>query len=68
MRKELQILLIIVTCAVLGLITANIIYILYTQNIVVNELLTGSITINSLMFLVFFVWLIVGIVIGVMKD
>lgn len=68
MKKEFSMMLIIVVCAVLGIICAAIANILYEQGVIINSLINSSITIADFQFAIFFVWLIVGIIIGVMKN
>lgn len=68
MRKEVDMMLIIVVCAILGVVTAVIVNLLYTNGIIFDELITDSITIDDAMFIVFLIWVIVGIIIGVFKD
>ena len=67
MRKEFNMMLIVVVCAILGVICAAIINQLYIQGIISPAVL-GTLSINGLEFMVFFVWLIVGIIAGVLKD
>ena len=68
MRKEFNMMLIVVVCAILGIVCAAILNILYTQGILADFLANTSITIIDLEFLIFFFWLIGGIVLGVMKN
>lgn len=70
MRKELNMMLIIVVCAIIGLVCAIITYQLYTNGILVDEIVTESstISIDDLTFIIFFGWTFVGIVIGVLKS
>lgn len=68
MRKEFELMLIIVICAILGIVTAIVVNLLYTNGIVIDELIVNTISIEDVMFLVFFAWIVVGIIIGVFKD
>jgi len=67
-RKEFEMMLVILVCAILGVITAMIANLLYTNGIIIDELISGTITISDFMFIIFFIWIIVGIIIGVFKD
>lgn len=68
MRKEFDMMLIVVVCAVLGVICAVIVNTLYTQGILIDAMIGSSISITDLQFLVFFLWLVAGIIVGVMKN
>jgi hypothetical protein len=70
MRKEFNMMLIVVVCAILGIVCAVIVYQLYTNGILIDEIIeeSSTISIDDLMFIVFFAWLFVGIVIGVFKS
>lgn len=70
MKKELNMMLVIVVCAIIGLVCAVLVYTMYTNGIIIDELVTESstISINDLTFIVFFGWTFIGIVIGVLKS
>ena len=68
MRKEFNMMLIVIVCAILGIITAGIINTLYIQGIITTAIISSTFTMQQLQFIIFFAWLITGIVIGVMKD
>jgi len=68
MKKEVNVLLIIVVCAILGIITAVVVNLLYTNGVVIDELIANTISIDDVMFVVFLLWIVVGIVIGVFKN
>lgn len=68
MRKQFELMLIILVCGILGVITSVIANQLYTQGIIIDELISGTITINDLTFIIFFAWIVIGIIIGVFKD
>lgn len=69
MRKEFEMMLIILVCAALGLITANIINLLYTQGIIFDRIVANTgVKIEDLMFFVFFAWVVAGIIIGVFRK
>lgn len=67
MRKEFDMMLIVVVCAILGVICAVIVDLLYTQGVITDTMLSG-VTIENLSFIIFFFWMVTGIVIGVFKD
>lgn len=70
MKRTFNMALIIVVCALLGVVTDMIINQLYTNGIFIDEIITASetITINDLLFIVFFAWLFTGIVIGILRS
>ncbi len=59
---------IILVCGVLGLVNALIINNLYENGILIQEFVSGSITIETLMTLVIVVWLMVGIILAAFKK
>ena len=67
MRKEFDMMLIVVVSAILGVVCAAIVNVLYTQSVITDTMLSG-ITIGNLGFIIFFLWLMVGIIMGVLKD
>jgi len=66
MRREINTVGVILVCAVMGIVFAMIVQNLNTQGILIPMLLDSvNLTIGHLMFLVFFIWLIIGIMLGV---
>ena len=66
MRREINTVGVILVCAVIGIVFAMIVQNLNTQGILIPMLLDSiNLTIGHLMFLVFFIWLIIGIMLGV---
>lgn len=68
MRKEFNMMLVIVVCAILGIVTAAAVNLLYTQGIMIDSILGGTITISDFEFVIVLVWIITGIIIGVLKN
>jgi hypothetical protein len=68
MRKEFNMMLIVVVCAILGIVCAGLINTLYEQGIITTAMIGETFTMQQFQFLIFFAWLVIGIVIGVMKD
>jgi hypothetical protein len=69
MRKEFNMMLIVVVCSILGIVFAAGLNLLYTQGIVLDQIVANSgIGINEITFFVFLAWMIAGIVIGVLKN
>ena len=69
MKKEFNMLIIIMVCAVLGIVSAGLIGVMYTQGTLAAFLAnTPSVTLADLQFMVFFVWLLGGIALGVYKH
>lgn len=65
-EKEINMIGVILVCSVIGIVFAMIIQRLNTDGILIPMLLVGStITIGQLMFIVFFIWLIIGVMLGV---
>ena len=60
-------LLIILTCAIIGIVMAMITQTMYNEGILVDKLITSTITITDLMFAIVFLWIIVGILLGVSR-
>ena len=60
--------LVMVVSAIMGVISAMIVNTMYVRGQIIDELITGTITISDLMFVVFFAWLLMGIIIGVLKS
>jgi len=48
----------------LGLFFAYLTYYLYDKGIVIDEMVTGKITITDLMFFVFLFWVLLGLIVG----
>jgi len=67
LKREFQAMLIVIVCAILGIVSAMIINTMYVRGQIIDELITGTITIGDLQFIVFFAWLLIGIIIGVLK-
>jgi len=66
MRREINTVGVILVCAAMGIVFAMIVQNLNTQGILIPMLLDSvNLTIGHLMFLVFFIWLIIGIMLGV---
>jgi hypothetical protein len=68
MKKEFNLMMIIIVCAIMGLTTAVIVYTLYTNGTIIDEMITSSVTIDDLMFIIFFAWLIIGVIVGAFKS
>ena len=67
MRREFTITLTVLVCAILGIVNAMIIKQLYMRGIIIDEMITGTITISDLMFFVFFIWVLIGILLGALR-
>ena len=67
MKKEFNAILIMIVGAVLGIISAVLIGQLNTDGYI-SGILIGGMTIANLQFLVFFVWFIGGLVIGILRN
>ena len=66
--EDFEVVPIILICGVIGIINAMIFHTLNDEGIIIDEFITGSITITNLMALVIVIWLIVGIIIAAVKK
>lgn len=64
MGKPFDKFIIVFTCGMIGIILAFIVYYLYSNGIVIDEYVTGTITIENVMALVIIVWSAIGVVLG----
>lgn len=67
MKKEVNAMLMMVACAIIGVIFAAIVGLLYTEGYI-SAMFDTSFTIANMQFLVFIAWLIVGAVLGALRD
>jgi len=65
LRRDARLALTIIVCALLGVTSAMIVKTMHDQGVIIDEFVTGSITLQDLQFMVFFLWLVVGIIVGV---
>jgi len=61
-------LLIILTCTIIGIVMAMITQTMYNEGIFIDELITGTITITDLMFAIVFLWVIAGVILGASQS
>lgn len=54
-------------CGMVGVVLAFILYGLYTNGVIIDEYVTGSITIEEVMAFTIIVWTIIGVVIAAIK-
>ena len=54
-------------CGFAGIILAAIEYTLYEEGVLIDEFVTGSITIADLMAITIVIWLIIGVIIAVTR-
>ena len=54
-------------CGFVGIILAAIEYTLYIEGILIDEFITGSVTIADLMAITIVIWLIIGVIIAVTR-
>jgi hypothetical protein len=60
--------IIVMFCGFAGIILAFIEKALYDNGTIIDEFITGTITITDLMALTIIIWIIIGIIIGVAKS
>jgi len=58
---------IVIVCGILGIVSAMIIKTMYVRGHVIDEMITGTITIDDLQFVIFLAWLLIGIMIGALR-
>jgi len=64
-RKELNTVGVILVCAIIGIVFSIVVYTLNSQGIIIPALLDDvNITIENVMFIIFFIWLIIGVILG----
>ena len=62
MEKSFRSFAIVFICGLIGIIQAYILYVMNLEGIVVDEYITGSITIENVMALTILVWAMIGVV------
>jgi len=67
MDSDMQAVLAIMGCGFVGVIFAAILKILNDQGTMIDEFITGTITITDLMAIVIIIFLLVGVIIAVVK-
>lgn len=67
MDRDLASGLIVFSCGMIGLLFAAIIQALYTRGILIDEMITGSITVPDLQSVIILVWIIVGVLLAVLR-
>lgn len=67
MDKDIRSAIIVVGCGLVGIIFAVIEKTLYDKGVLIDEFITGSITLPDLMAFTIIFWLIVGVVLGVIS-
>jgi len=68
MDRDMQTVLAIVGGGFVGIIFAAIEKILYEQGTIIDEFITGTISITDLMAITIIIWLLVGVIIAVVKS
>jgi hypothetical protein len=66
MRKETNMMFIIVTCAILGIIACGVISILYSNGIFIDELIVNTVTIDDIMIIIVLSSIITGIILSIL--
>jgi len=67
LRREFRTMVIVVVCGILGVVSAMIVKTMYIRGHVIDEMITGTITIGDLQFVVFLAWLLIGIMMGALQ-
>lgn len=68
MAREYAAAMIIVVCGIIGIVLAIMIQMMYADQLLVNELLTGTITLRVIQTVVILVWMIVGVCLAVAQK
>ena len=66
--SDFETLIIPLIFGVLGICNAMILWNLWHEGIIIDEMITGTITINDLMTIVVVLWFIVGVVLAAVKK
>jgi len=66
--RDFEALLIIAVMGVLGIVNAMIFWTLNSRGILINEFISGTVTITDLMAVTIVFWLVVGVVIAAVKK
>jgi len=67
MKDYMETFAIIFICGMMGIVLAFILYLLHINGIVIDEYVTGSITIENIMAITIIVWAMVGVMVAVIK-
>lgn len=67
MRKEFEMMLIVVTCSIVGFVLAMIIKTMYDNGVIFDELISGGITVTDVMLVVTMLWMLIGVIISVLR-
>lgn len=68
MDRELKTGLVVLLCIFAGILVAGIEYELNSQGILINEFITGTISITDLMAITIVVWILIGGIIAVVRH
>lgn len=66
--KDLEAGIVIMLCGFAGIIMAAIEYVMYEQGLIIDEFITGSITLPDVMALTIILWIIAGILVGLVRK
>ena len=67
-EREFKILKIVLVCIVIGVIIAMLFSTMNSHGLIIDELITGTITITDLMFVTVFIFGMVGVMVGVLSS
>ena len=68
MRRDVEGFVIILLFIIMGVVFSGLLYYLYDNGIVINEMITGSITIDKVMALNLVLWSLVGVIVGMSRK
>ncbi len=68
MAKNTSAMFIVISCGIIGIVFAIIIQMMNADQLLVNELLTGTISLRVIQTVVILVWLIIGVILAVAKQ
>ena len=66
--SDFETLIIPLIFGILGICNAMILKVLYDEGIIINEIITGTISLSDLMTIVVVLWFIVGVVLAAVKK
>ena len=55
-------------CGLIGILLAAMEYVMYTEGVIVDEFISGSVTLPDLMAFTIIIWIIIGVVLAVSRD
>ncbi len=61
MAKDYMVAMIIVVCGIIGIVLAIMVQMMYADQLLVNELVTGTITLRVIQTIIILMWMVIGV-------